>query len=145
MNRTIKSLEGTQKYFDAVAPFLYPVEEIIKAIPDYAALIKQPIDLLHIKSKLEEGVYEDASQVDADIKLMVRNAMTFNPPNEAVHISAVRLGEIWEDKWKTLPSKDTRDTSEDPLADDYIDEASDEEDGELYRRAELTVRTHCQA
>jgi bromodomain-containing factor 1 len=131
VNRTIKSLETTQKYYDAVSPFLYPVEDIIKALPEYSTLIKHPIDLLRIKSKLEEGVYEDASQVDADMKLMVRNAMTFNAPHDVVHISAVRFGEIWEDKWKTLPPKETRDTSEDPLADDYIDEASDEEDGEF--------------
>jgi len=133
----LKSIETTQKYFDLVSPFIYPVEEIIKAIPDYAVLIKQPIDLLHIKRKLEDGEYDDATQVDADIRLMLNNAKTFNPPHEPVYISAVGLGNLWAEKWKTLPSKDTRSASEDPLADDYIDEASDEEDGEYYGRRNL--------
>jgi bromodomain-containing factor 1 len=136
-------LETTQKFYDTVSPFLYPVEDIIAAIPDYARLIKQPIDLLKIKARLEAGDYEDFQQVDADMRLMIRNAKTFNPPQEPVHQCAVQLATIWDEKLKSLPAKqEARDLSEDPLADDFIDDASDEEDGEWLASslsAELTL------
>lgn len=140
--RTIKSLETTQKFYDTVSPFLYPVEDIIAAIPDYARLIKQPIDLLKIKARLEAGEYDDFQQVDADMRLMIRNAKTFNPPQEPVHQCAVQLASIWDEKIKSMPAKqEARDLSEDPLADDFIDDASDEEDGgslDLRLLSELT-------
>lgn len=134
-------METTQKFYDTVSPFLYPVEDIIAAIPDYARLIKQPIDLLKIKARLEAGDYEDFQQVDADMRLMIRNAKTFNPPQEPVHQCAVQLASVWDEKLKSMPAKqEARDLSEDPLADDFIDDASDEEDGEwLMRRLRVEL------
>lgn len=140
-------METTQKFYDTVSPFLYPVEDIIAAIPDYARLIKQPIDLLKIKARLEAGDYEDFQQVDADMRLMIRNAKTFNPPQEPVHQCAVQLASVWDEKLKSMPAKqEARDLSEDPLADDFIDDASDEEDGEStpWSRADVSG-PDCQA
>ncbi|WVW81512.1 hypothetical protein I302_103506 [Kwoniella bestiolae CBS 10118] len=128
-SKVVKSLETTQKFFPAAAPFLYPVEEIIKAIPDYTKVVKKPIDLLHIKDKLEQGVYDDVHQLDNDIRLMVNNALKFNPPGDAVNTAATQLLQIWNEKWQSLPPKqEIRDSSEDPMADNYEDEGYQSED-----------------
>ncbi|WWD06100.1 hypothetical protein V865_004185 [Kwoniella europaea PYCC6329] len=127
--KVVKSLETTQKFFPAAAPFLYPVEEIIKAIPDYTKVVKKPIDLLHIKDKLEQGLYDEVNQLDSDIRLMVNNALKFNPPGDAVNTAATQLLQIWNEKWQTLPPKqDIRDSSEDPLADNYEEDGYQSED-----------------
>ena len=116
-----------------VGPFLYPVEEIISALPHYPTIVKQPIDLLRIKARFEDGEYDDVAQVDADIKLMIKNALSFNQPGDNVHDAATQLKQVWEEKWRTLPPKqEARDTSEDPLAEDLIEaDESDDEDCEF--------------
>lgn len=133
----MKSLEATQKHATIVAPFLFPVEEIMRAIPAYGDLIKKPIDWNIIKKRLDDGEYDDFTQVDGDIRLMVRNAQTFNPPTDPVYQYATTVLELWNDKIQNLPPKqEIRDVSEDPLADDFIEEGSDEEDANELQRLE---------
>jgi bromodomain-containing factor 1 len=137
--RTIKSLEANLKAAQAVAPFLYPVEELIMAIPEYIKVIRKPIDLHHIKNKLDEGIYEDITQLNADIKLMTSNAMKFNPAGHEVHHAAMQFQQIWEEKLRSCPAKtQPRDDSEDPLAGEFVDdddESSDEDCKSCYRHS----------
>ncbi|WVR03392.1 hypothetical protein IAU60_000383 [Kwoniella sp. DSM 27419] len=140
--RVVKSLESNSKYFNAVSPFLYPIEKIVESIPEYTSVVKQPIDLHHIKARLADGVYEDVAQVNDDVKLMVNNALKFNPPADQVHVAAKQLAQIWEEKWKTLPPKqeESRESSEDPLADDYAEDGySSGEDNTQLRSLESQV------
>ncbi|WWC67087.1 uncharacterized protein I206_100994 [Kwoniella pini CBS 10737] len=139
--KVIKSFETVQKFYPAASPFLFPVSEIIKAIPDYTSVIKKPIDLLIIKEKLENGDYDEVNQVDNDIRLMVNNALKFNPPGDPVSIAANQLLQIWIEKWQSLPPKqEVRDSSEDPLADNYEDEGyHSEEDTKQLKSLEAQV------
>lgn len=121
-------MESSNKYYIAVSPFLYPVEKIIEEVPDYATVIRRPIDFNMIKNKLNENSYEDVNQVDEDMRLMVANAQKFNPPGHEVHTSATQLLQIWDEKWRTVPAKvETRDSSEDPMAEAFDDYSSDED------------------
>lgn len=73
------------------------------------------------------------SQVHADIKLMTSNAIKFNPPDHAVHSAALQFQQLWEEKYRQCPPKqDVRDDSEDPLAEEFVEEESSDEDSELY-------------
>lgn len=123
------------KNADLAGPFLYPVEEIVAALPDYLTVIKKPIDLNHIKSKINEGDYDEAKQLNSDFRMMCQNAMKFNPPSHDVHIAAARFLKLWEEKWKALPPKEVpvvRSYSEDPIANDDGDAEDDDfEDGQL--------------
>ncbi|WVN87363.1 uncharacterized protein L203_102541 [Cryptococcus depauperatus CBS 7841] len=131
-HRVIRGLEGSSKYYLAISPFLYPVEKIMEELPDYAAIIKRPIDLNHIKDKLNDGLYDDVSQVDDDIRLMIANALKFNPPGHEVHTSATQLVQAWKEKWKGLPPKvEARDSSEDPLGEIFDGYSSDEDSAQL--------------
>ncbi|OCF33062.1 bromodomain-containing factor 1, partial [Kwoniella heveanensis BCC8398] len=140
-NRTIKALETSQKFYTTVQPFLYPVEQIIEQLPDYGKFIKRPIDLNHITEKLAASVYEEFQQVDDDIRLMISNAMKFNPPGHEVNTAANHFLQIWEEKLKGLPAKqEARDSSEDPLAEEFVEPGySSEEDGNQLRTVEAQV------
>ncbi len=128
--RTIGQLEKTQKYFDIVSPFIYPVQDIIAAIPTYTQVIKKPIDFLMIKQRLEDNMYDDVAQIDADMRLMCNNARTFNPPGDQVHNAANALLQIWTEKWRSLPPKqELREASEEVVADEY-DSEDEDKDGE---------------
>jgi bromodomain-containing factor 1 len=87
--------------------------------------------LNHIKSKLGEGEYDEVNQINKDMKLMVDNAMKFNPPGHAVHTAAQQFQQIWEEKWRSLPAKEeSRYSSEDPLGGDYLEDESDDDESE---------------
>jgi bromodomain-containing factor 1 len=59
---------------------------------------------------------------------MIKNALVFNQPGEPVHDAATQFKQLWEEKWRTLPAKqEARDTSEDPLGDEYFDESDGED------------------
>ncbi|KAL1412072.1 transcription initiation at TATA-containing promoter protein [Vanrija albida] len=132
--RTITGFEKSQKYFEIVSPFLYPVSEIITAIPVYKEIIKKPIDLLLIKARLEDNIYEDVTQVDADIRLLVSNATTFNPPGDAVHNGANALLQLWEERYRTMPPKqEPREPSEEVIVEE---DESDTEDKDTIRLKE---------
>jgi bromodomain-containing factor 1 len=123
------------KNADLASPFLYPVEEIVRALPDYTTVVKNPIDLNHIKARINEGEYDDAQQLNSDFRMMCQNAMKFNPPSHDVHIAAQRFLKLWEEKWKALPPKEAppraRSYSDDPVEDVADAEDDDFEDGEL--------------
>lgn len=134
----LKGLESTNKTYDVVAPFLYPVEELLKNIPDYGTIIKKPMDLHIIKAKLTEGEYEDVAQVDADVKLMIANAVKYNAAGDPVHIAANQLQQLWIEKLKSLPAKQaSRESSEDPLGGSAYGADSDDENGRLMWSSEL--------
>jgi bromodomain-containing factor 1 len=117
------------KHYDTCSPFLYPIEQIVAAIPDYTQFIKKPIDLNHIKARIASSEYDDVTQVNADMKLMVSNATKFNPPADAVYLAAKHIEQLWGEIWKGLPPKESpREESEDPLAEEYVED--DESDGE---------------
>ena len=56
--------------------FAAPVTEDIA--PDYYLVIKDPIDLSVIKTKVHNNEYENLSEFRADMKLMFRNCLTYN-------------------------------------------------------------------
>ncbi|XP_027101957.1 transcription factor GTE8-like isoform X2 [Coffea arabica] len=85
--------------------FNTPVDIVKLNIPDYFTVIKQPMDLGTIKSKLGSGVYSSPLDLLADVKLTFSNAMTYNPPGNDVHIMADTMQKFFEARWKTLEKK----------------------------------------
>ena len=47
-------------------------------VPHYNSIIDSPMDLGSIKHGLDHGFYSDPNVVAADLRLVFRNAMTFN-------------------------------------------------------------------
>jgi bromodomain-containing factor 1 len=131
--RLIKQLESTNKTYDIVQPFLYPAEQLIAMFPDYASVIKKPIDLLIIKQRLTEGEYDDISQVDADMRLMFANALRYNAAQDPVAIAANQFQQLWTEKLKSVPPKYvSRDSSEDPAGAEPEYDSEDEHGEYLY-------------
>jgi bromodomain-containing protein 7/9 len=57
-------------------------------VKGYSDVIKHPMDISTMKSKVERGVYNSWSDLQADLVLMVTNAKTFNEPKTLVHKQA---------------------------------------------------------
>ncbi|XWS18573.1 hypothetical protein CRYUN_Cryun32bG0056600 [Craigia yunnanensis] len=85
--------------------FNKPVDPKALKIPDYFSIIKKPMDLGTIKSKLVKNTYLDIEEFVADIKLTFSNAMLYNPPSNNVHKMAEEMNEFFEARWKSLEEK----------------------------------------
>ena len=84
-------------------PFLQPVDPIAMGIPEYSAIIKRPMDLSTIKANLADGIYEDPIEVNQDVKLMLRNCTSFNPPGTAVFDAGKAVESYWASRWRAMP------------------------------------------
>lgn len=106
---TLKQCEGllkklmSQKYANDI--FNEPVDVVKLKIPDYNNIIKTPMDLGTIKSKLSSGRYSSPSEFVADVRLTFTNAMTYNPPGHVVHALAEKLSHFFETRWKVIEKK----------------------------------------
>lgn len=85
--------------------FNTPVDVVKLNIPDYFNVIKHPMDLGTVKSKIALGQYSSPLGFAADVRLTFSNAMTYNPPGNDVHFMAETLGKYFEVRWKAIEKK----------------------------------------
>lgn len=85
--------------------FNAPVDPVKLKIPDYFDIIKNPMDLGTIKSKIAEGSYSSPLDFLADVRLTFSNAKTYNPTGNDVHFMAETLSKFFESRWKPIEKK----------------------------------------
>ncbi|KAG2678628.1 hypothetical protein I3843_11G010300 [Carya illinoinensis] len=103
--------------------FNEPVDVVKLKIPDYFTVIKYPMDLGTVKSKIASGGYLSPLEFAADVRLTFSNAMTYNPPGNDVHIMAKTLSKFFEARWKAIEKKLSLTTDEQsvPRAADHVE------------------------
>jgi len=96
---------------DVNAFFQEPVTDDIA--PDYASVIKEPMDFAKIKDKLQKGVYpkglKGLESVRKDVTLMFQNCMVYNPESTEYHQEAKRLIRHSEAAFNRLEKKVQKD------------------------------------
>ena len=75
--------------------FLEPVDWKKLKLPLYPNIIKKPMDLGTIKSKLDLSEYSSIFQLDKDMRLVWGNAKKFNQPGSKIYKSAEFLRREW--------------------------------------------------
>ena len=74
------------------SPFRTAVDPIALGIPDYFDIIKTPMDMNAIKTKLDNGDYKDPWQFVDDVWLMFENAWTYNRKTSKVYKYCSKVG-----------------------------------------------------
>ncbi|KAK2969803.1 hypothetical protein RJ640_028083 [Escallonia rubra] len=85
--------------------FNEPVDVVKLNLPDYLTVIKHPMDLGTIRSKIATRQYSSPLEFIADVRLTFANAMTYNPPGNDVHVMAGTLSKIFEARCKNIEKK----------------------------------------
>lgn len=85
--------------------FNSPVDIVKLNIPDYYTVIKNPMDLGTIKSKISSGAYSSPLEFMADVRLTFKNAMVYNPQGSDAYIMADTLNKFFEMRWKAIEKK----------------------------------------
>lgn len=104
MNKCETLLQGVMKHQHGWV-FNSPVDVVKLNIPDYYTVIKHPMDLGTVKSKLISGEYSSPVEFAADVRLTFSNAKTYNPPGNDVHVMADVLSKYFEVRWKPIEKK----------------------------------------
>lgn len=95
MSRCAKVLRQLSNNKNAL-PFLQPVDHVLLKIPDYPLIIKHPMDLGTIKTKLENGQYSSPRDFEHDVNLVFRNATFYNKPGSIVHGMCKALNKVFD-------------------------------------------------
>ncbi|KAL5989568.1 hypothetical protein ACLOJK_010461 [Asimina triloba] len=85
--------------------FNKPVDVKGLGLHDYFSIIKHPMDLGTIKSRLSKNRYKSPRAFAEDVRLTFRNAMTYNPDGQDVHVMAKEVLKVFEDRWAVLESE----------------------------------------
>ncbi|CAL9775226.1 unnamed protein product [Musa acuminata subsp. burmannicoides] len=85
--------------------FNTPVDVVKLNIPDYIQVIKHPMDLGTIKTRIGLGSYSSPWDFVSDVRLTFTNAKTYNPPSNDVHIMADTMSKFFETRWKPIEKK----------------------------------------
>ena len=98
-------------------PFLEPVDPIKLEIPDYFTIIKHPMDLGTIKSKLESGKYSNIIDFSKDVHLVFDNACTYNQDGSDVYIMSETLKKIFQKKYAPVFNREKSNLPQELLQD----------------------------
>jgi hypothetical protein len=98
MQECYKCLKFIQSKPDA-APFLEPVDWKALNLPDYPEIIKMPMDLGTIEKKLTKGAYSSPEKFAADVRLVWKNAQTYNRADSGIYQTADALSKLFEKKF----------------------------------------------
>ncbi|XP_076951446.1 transcription factor GTE4-like [Bidens hawaiensis] len=82
--------------------FNTPVDPLALGLHDYFDIIKHPMDLGTVKSRLDKNWYNSPMEFAEDVRLTFQNAMTYNTKGQDVHAMAELLLKLFEDKWKII-------------------------------------------
>ncbi|KAI8057468.1 Bromodomain-containing protein [Thamnidium elegans] len=84
--------------------FQNPVDPVKFNILDYFDVIKHPMDLGTVESKLKQNAYPSIEPFLADIQLIFDNCYLYNNPYDPVTIDAKKLEESFKRQLKKVPS-----------------------------------------
>ncbi|XP_010416102.1 PREDICTED: transcription factor GTE3, chloroplastic-like [Camelina sativa] len=82
--------------------FNTPVDTVRLGLHDYHNIIKKPMDLGTVKTRLSKSWYKSPLEFAEDVRLTFNNAMLYNPVGHDVHSMAGILLNLFEEKWGPL-------------------------------------------
>ncbi|XVE80040.1 hypothetical protein DITRI_Ditri14bG0107000 [Diplodiscus trichospermus] len=85
--------------------FNKPVDVKGLGLHDYYSIVKHPMDLGTVKTRLNKNWYKSPREFAEDVRLTFSNAMLYNPKGQDVHIMAETLSGIFEENWAAIESE----------------------------------------
>ncbi|XP_010253563.1 PREDICTED: transcription factor GTE6 isoform X2 [Nelumbo nucifera] len=89
-------------------PFMEPVDVEGLGLHDYYEVIDKPMDFSTIRNQMEAkdgSGYKNVREICTDVRLVFKNAMTYNDERSDVHVMAKTLLAKFEEKWLQLLPK----------------------------------------
>nr|XP_057920328.1 bromodomain-containing protein 3-like isoform X2 [Doryrhamphus excisus]XP_057920329.1 bromodomain-containing protein 3-like isoform X2 [Doryrhamphus excisus]XP_057920330.1 bromodomain-containing protein 3-like isoform X2 [Doryrhamphus excisus] len=95
----------SKKHVAYAWPFYKPVDAEALKLHDYHDIIKYPMDLSTVKTKMDRREYQDAQRFAADVRLIFSNCYKYNPPDHVVVAQAKKLQSLFEKRFAKIPDE----------------------------------------
>lgn len=69
--------------------FIEPVD--LTEVPDYTNVVKHPMDLSTMRSKIDAFEYDSLAQFQADFELMISNCLAYNSEDTVFYRAALKM------------------------------------------------------
>eukprot|EP01036_Dinobryon_divergens_P032679 gene32679-42321_t len=101
--------------------FREPVDWKKLDLVDYPEIIRKPMDLGTVKSKIESEKYSMIEDIAADIRLVFTNCMLYNKDGSEFYQLADKFARAFEEVYKTLkPDSEAEDLDRVPTVDEKM-------------------------
>ena len=84
-----------------------------RELPDYYEVIKKPLDVERIKTKIRDHRYRSLDDLESDFMLLCKNAQDYNIESSAIYEDSVTLQTVFADARKTVESTAEKEDDED--------------------------------
>ncbi|KAM5441966.1 transcription initiation at TATA-containing promoter protein [Microsporum ferrugineum] len=88
-----------QKHYPIASFFYVPVDPVALNIPTYHNVIKKPMDLQTMQTKLSTGQYENAKEFETDMRQIFKNCYKFNIVGDPVYSAGKATEDLFDRKW----------------------------------------------
>merc|ERR1719510_2352742 len=88
-----------------------------KELPDYYEVIRKPVDISKILTKIEDGKYEDMDVMEKDFMLLCQNTQKYNEDGSLIHEDSIVLQSVFTNAREKL-SLEWEDKDDDPDLDE---------------------------
>ncbi|TAQ85011.1 hypothetical protein B7494_g6667 [Chlorociboria aeruginascens] len=103
-----RMLSGPGFWTRLVGPFKNPVDPVIDNVPNYFDVVKRPMDLRTIQTKMSKGEYTTAVEFEADVRLIFQNCYEYWTQDDPIFKLCEQLEKYFNEKWgarhKWVPS-----------------------------------------
>ncbi|XP_015114158.1 homeotic protein female sterile isoform X2 [Diachasma alloeum] len=103
-NEILKEL-FSKKHSGYAWPFYKPVDAELLGLHDYHDIIKKPMDLGSVKTKMDSREYKTAQEFAGDVRLIFTNCYKYNPPDHDVVAMAKKLQDVFEMRFAKVPDE----------------------------------------
>ncbi|KAJ3040616.1 histone acetyltransferase [Rhizophlyctis rosea] len=98
LHRLMRHMMEDMKAYKDAWPFLEPVS----GVPDYYEIIKEPMDLRTMETKMEEGAYTELDSFTKDMNLIFSNCKTYNADGTSYWKCAVKCEKYFKERLKEV-------------------------------------------
>merc|ERR1719244_1175313 len=130
-NEIIKEM-FSKKHSAYAWPFYKPVDTEQLDLHDYKTVIKKPMDLGTVKTKMEGRDYRTPAEFAIDMRLIFTNCYKYNPPEHDVVAMARKLQDVFEMRYARIPDEVTANNQGGLLVGGFVKHDNAATDGEDY-------------
>ncbi|KAH8597322.1 Bromodomain-containing protein [Bisporella sp. PMI_857] len=94
-----RMIRGPGYWTRLVGPFRKPVDPERDSVPNYFDVVKKPMDLSTIKSKIEEGKYASGAEFENDVRQIFRNCYEYWTQEDGIWKTCQEFERYFDTQW----------------------------------------------
>lgn len=94
-----RMIRGPGFWTRLVGPFKQPVDPAADNVPNYFDVVKRPMDLSTIRTKMVNGVYKTASEFEADVRLIFQNCYEYWTQDDPIWKNCQEFENYFDAQW----------------------------------------------